>query len=156
MSDPDDIPGRALPKAPAVSWLRKLCDATIHDPKSGRIFRFIIAGGFASAVYYVIAVSVDFLHIMPTMAVNTLAYCCGIVASYTSQKYWAFRDSSSHGKAFPRFLASALSGLGLNSLIVWLLLSATVPYYIASFVATVLVAVFSYFVQRFFVFTKAG
>ncbi len=136
--------------------LQKVLNATTRNPKSGRFIRFILAGGFASAVYYVIAVSVDSLAVMPTMAVNTLAYACGIAASYTSQKYWAFRDSSAHGKAFPRFLASSLSGLALNSLIVWLLLASGTPYYLASAVATVLVALYSYVLQRFFVFTQSG
>lgn len=139
-----------------MPWAQTLAAMTIHNPKSGRIFRFFLAGCFASAVYYIFAVGVDSLGILPTMTVNTLAYGCGIIASYTSQKLWAFKDSSKHAKALPRFLASALSGLALNSGIVWLLLAATIPYFIASFIATVVVAVFSYFVQRFFVFTKTA
>ena len=92
---------------------------------------------------------------MPVMAVNTLAYLCGMVASYTSQKYWTFKDTSSHARAFPRFLLTSFSGMALNSLIVWLLLQAGAPYYIASFVAVVLGAFFFYFMQRFFVFTQS-
>jgi len=123
--------------------------------QSHRVFRFIIAGGFASAVYYVIAISLDALQVIPVMACNTVAYMCGMVASYTSQKYWTFKDSSPHAKALPRFLASSLSGMALNSLIVWLLLQAEIPYYIASFITVIVVAFFFYFVQRFFVFTQS-
>ena len=134
--------------------LRQTLDNAIHNPESGRFVRFIFAGLFASAVYYCTAVSLDFCNIIPTMATNTIAYALSVAASYTSQKFWAFRDASPHGKAFPRFMASSLAGLGLNSFIVWRLLELAVPYYIGSFAAMAAVAFFSYFLQRFFVFTK--
>lgn len=127
-----------------------------RNKESARFIRFLAAGCFASAVYYVTAVSVDFLAIIPTMAANTIAYGISVIASYTSQKYWAFRDTSAHGKAFPRFILSSLLGFMLNSGIVWVLLRSKVPFYIASFAAMAAVAVFSYFLQRFFVFTKTG
>jgi len=142
-------------KVGTVSLSSTFLVTILQTLESYRIFRFIIAGGFASAVYYVIAISLDALQIIPVMVCNTLAYMCGMGASYTSQKYWTFKDSSPHARALPRFLASSLSGMALNSLIVWLLLRAEVPYYIASFITVILVAFFFYFVQRFFVFTQS-
>lgn len=128
---------------------------TILDkPDSRQFIRFIFAGCFASAVYYFSAVSLDFFSIIPTMAANTIAYIVSVAASYTSQKLWAFKDTSSHRRAFPRFMASSLLGFCLNSTIVWLLLKVSIPFYIVSFVAMSVVAIFSYFFQRFFVFTK--
>lgn len=88
------------------------------------------------------------------MAANSIAYAFGFVASYTMQKFWTFRDASSHRKALPRFLLSSGAGFLLNSLFVWACLSIPMPYYMASFLATALVAVFSFFVQRFLVFTQ--
>lgn len=137
-----------------MNLLQQKITILLNHPKLGKLVRFFLVGGFASAVYYCIAVPLDWLEAFPTMAVNTFAYACGFVASYTGQKHWTFRDASSHGKALPRFMLSSGLGLCVNSAVVWLSLQSGIPYYIASFFAIVIAAFFSYFIQRFFVFTN--
>lgn len=127
---------------------------TLEQKQLGTMIRFAFAGGFASAVYYVVGNALAIWCVLPVMSINGLAYACGMVASYVSQKIWVFRDISSHRRAIPLFLMSSFLGLGLNSLVVWVLIGMRVRYSLASLAAIVAVAVVSYCTQRFIVFNK--
>lgn len=111
-----------------------------------------MTGGLATVTYYVLAMLLAYLTTCSVMLVNTIAYGAGFIVSYTGQKYWTFQSRSSHKKTLPLFFAVAASGFVLNSLIVWVTVNLGLPYAIAALLATAVVTVMSYILQRYVVF----
>ena len=115
--------------------------------------RFGIVGVAATIVYFVIGISLERAGVAVLVG-NAVAYVLGFIVSYFGHKLWSFQSSASHGSALPRFLIAWFAGLGLNTLIIWALMRFGAPYVVAMWVAIVLVPVFTYFAQKFWVFRQ--
>ena len=80
---------------------------------------------------------------------NTLAFCIAFGVSYLGQRYITFSTSTASAvQAGPKFFITQLAGLGLNTVIVALLLHFGVHYYICMPVASLLVPLAMYPVQK--------
>lgn len=60
---------------------------------------------------------------MQPLWANRIAFCCPLGVSFFGQTRLTFPDSTADGGAFARFAVVAVSGLGLNQLIVWVVTS---------------------------------
>ena len=77
----------------------------------GQIFRFVAAGSFAAAIYFVLMLT--FLHLGAHSAVAALlAHFLAFFVGYTVQKRFAFRSSSTHSRSLPRYALLQLSCAG--------------------------------------------
>lgn len=119
---------------------------------SKQFVRFLIAGGAATITYYALAMLLDCFTTFSVMLINTIAYGIGFIVSYAGQKYWTFKNHSSHRETLPLFFAVAAGGFLLNSLIVWVGIHFGLHYAIAALLAIVAVTIISYFFQRYVVF----
>lgn len=115
--------------------------------------RFGIVGVTATLVYYISGLGFERTGI-PVLLGNAGAYVLGFMVSYFGHKLWSFQSASQHGRTLPRFFVTWCLGLGLNTLIIWLLIHYNVPYAIAMWVAIALVPIFTYFMNKFWVFRQ--
>jgi putative flippase GtrA len=83
-------------------------------------FRYILAGGVATAVHYALLLAlVEVVGWAPAPSAM-LGASTGAVVSYLINRELAFSDTSArHQDALPRFLLVALAGAAMNGALVW-------------------------------------
>ncbi len=120
--------------------------------------RFGLVGVAATLVYFLLGLFFVYIMDLPVLVGNTLAYVLSFAISYIGQSKWTFQASGSHARMLPRFAATQLFGLGLNSLIVEGLVRLGLPYAIDMFIAAATVPVAVYLICKIWVFRpeKAG
>ena len=88
-----------------------------------QISRFGFVGVIATAVHVGVGLGLHEGADMRPFWANLIAFCCALGVSFFGQTRLTFPDSSAGGAAFVRFAAVAVSGLGLNQSIVWVVTS---------------------------------
>lgn len=97
-----------------------------------QLSRFGFVGVVATAVHVVAGLALhNGLGLTPLWA-NLIAFCCALGVSFLGQTRLTFPDATADGGAFLRFATVAVSGLGLNQAVVWVVTSAFGgPYWLA-------------------------
>ena len=97
-----------------------------------QLSRFGFVGIVATAVHTSVGLGLhEIVGMLPFWA-NMIAFCCALGVSFFGQTRLTFPDSTADGGAFVRFVVVAVSGLGLNQLIVWVMTSLVgSPYWLA-------------------------
>lgn len=93
----------------------------------------------------------------PIVLSNSLSFLCGLIVSFTLNKFWVFTINHSGFKQFTSYFALALVNLGLSNLFV---LAATeglnIAAPIAKFGAMAMIALWNYFLFGKLVFKQRG
>lgn len=85
-----------------------------------RLMRFGVTGGLTSIIYFsLIYVLIGLWSMNPTLA-SLVSFIPAIVYNYVSHKYWSFESDLSHKASLPRFAVVTISGMGINSGIIYL------------------------------------
>ena len=88
-----------------------------------QISRFGLVGVLATVTHVGVGLGLNkFAGMLPFWA-NMIAFGCALGVSFFGQTRLTFPDSTADGGAFMRFAVVAVSGLGLNQLIVWVVTS---------------------------------
>ena len=88
-----------------------------------QISRFGLVGVLATAVHVCVGLGLHEGAGMRPLWANLIAFGCALGVSFFGQTRLTFPDSTADGGAFVRFAVVAVSGLGLNQLIVWVVTS---------------------------------
>ena len=123
-----------------------------------RLVRYLFAGGCGAAVNLGIFIVLIHLTAIWYLAASVIAFSLSIVVSFLMQKYWTFRDRSNDRIHAQAALYFAITGLNLliNTLLIYLFVHyAHLHYIIAQIIASVLIAVESYFAYQRFIFEKS-
>ena len=95
-----------------------------------QLSRFGVVGILATAVHASVGLGLHEGNGMLPFWANLIAFCCALGVSFFGQTRLTFPDSSADGGAFARVAVVAVSGLGLNQLIVWVMTSLfAYPYW---------------------------
>jgi putative flippase GtrA len=84
-----------------------------------------------------------------------ISFAVSFFVSLILQKFWTFRDSSTHAMHLQagKYLASSLFGLGINTLLLYILVDHFHLFvYIGQFIAGGLTASITFFISRDIVF----
>ena len=101
-------------------------------PSLRQISRFGFVGVIATAVHVGVGLGLHEVAGMRPLWANLIAFGCALGVSFFGQTRLTFPDSSADGGAFVRFSVVAVSGLGLNQTIVWVVTSVFAsPYWLA-------------------------
>jgi putative flippase GtrA len=96
-------------------------DSESHAALTSRFARFCAIGGVVTALHYGLLVAlVEGLHANPT-ASSTVGYAVMSLLNYRLNYTYTFRSDVPHLRALPRFALVALSGMVLNSAMMYLL-----------------------------------
>ena len=112
--------------------------------------RYSLTGGMATAVHYgVLLILVEVVHIAAGWAA-ALGAIAGAAVAYLGNRRFTFTGSvARHRQALPRFLTVAALGAAVSGLVVWLGSTALGVHYLAAqVVATILVLVLTYRLNR--------
>lgn len=115
--------------------------------------RYALTGSFATATHYaILLVLVESLGV-PAPAVTALGALGGALVAYLANRRFTFYSVARHRRTLPRFLVVTALGAGLNSLIVWIGISALTWHYLAAqAVATVVILALTYHLNRSWTF----
>ena len=118
-----------------------------------RFLRYASVGVAATVLHYAVLVAgTELAGWHPAMA-SALGAVCGAVLSYACNRRFTFASAAPHREAFPRFVAIALLGAGMNALVVAL---GTIHfgwhYLIAQLLATLLVLLGGFALNRSWTF----
>lgn len=131
-----------------------------------RFMRFAVVGVTGTLVDFVLLVVLRELLGLPVLIANTLSYSAGIVNNFTLNRLWTFKEARSKGVwvQFGQFFAVSTAGLLLNNAIVLLLDTSlgalfNAPesgYLVAKVVATGVVLVWNFLINRYWTFNDVG
>lgn len=116
-----------------------------------QLIRFTGVGVIASALYFIIAASLNELLGLATLPASVIAYASAAVFAYQGHKRLTFKSSGASGE-LTKFVGATIMGLFL-ALIIPIILADYAP--IVSFLTVlVFVPICSFLMMKFFVFRK--
>jgi putative flippase GtrA len=115
-----------------------------------QLSRFGFVGILATTVHVGVGLGLhEGIGMLPFLA-NLIAFACALSVSFIGQTRLTFPDSTGDHRAFMRFSVVAVSGLGLNQLIVWVMTSVfAFPYWLALVVIIFTVPVVTFVLLKF-------
>ena len=108
------------------------------------IVRYIAVGGIATGTQYIIFIGLIQLAYLSAVLASLIGASVGACVAYLGQRAFTFDSQLSTRDTLPRFLVVAVVGAILNSLIVWIGISANINYMLAQFSATLIVVYMTY------------
>lgn len=110
------------------------------NKKLQQFFKFGLVGFSGLAIDFAITYLLkDSLHVNRYLA-NTAGFCAAVSNNYLLNRSWTFKnDDKNLLKQFVKFVLIALVGLGLNTLFILGLSQLHIPFYLAKFMAIVVV-----------------
>lgn len=114
---------------------------------------FALVGCAASVGHYGVLIALSELaHFQPVSA-SVCGFAVGAVISYGLNYTHVFKSDGKHVATFPRFIAVAVVGMGLNAAVMWLLAHELDMHYLpAQVAATIMVMGWSYTANRLWTF----
>src|SRR5262249_32848188 len=148
---------RSLVRVPFETSARRLWVVAVQYGKFGCVGILATAGHIAAFTGLI-----EFFHVAPLLA-NILAFCAAVLISFFGHFHWTFKAdakqrlfSRQQRVAFARFAVVALLGLGLNSLIVFLVVDISeLSYRYAIVPMAVVVPSILFLISKFWAFKSA-
>lgn len=116
---------------------------------------FSFVGVIATTVHYIVlGFSVHFLAINPVPA-SVFGFIAGAIVNYLLNYHFTFNSQKEHLETSLRFLMVALTGLGLNTFLMFLLTDG-LHYLLSQVCATIIVLFWNFLCNRFWTFREAN
>ena len=113
--------------------------------------RFLMVGGYNTAVSYIIYVLLVFFGLGAQMAL-LLSFFISSINSYFSQKFFVFATKGNYLKEYSKCLSTWVGSYILNAILLFLLMKTGLNAYIAEFIVLVILTVYRYVVLKYFAF----
>lgn len=118
-----------------------------------QVLKFLLAGGAATAVQYLLLVGMIEVLQTPEVPAAVTAYCLASLANYGLNYYFTFAAGGRfrHAQALPKFILVALCGLILNTSCFTVLLPY-MHYLVAQVCATVVTVIFNFLLHKLWIY----
>ena len=137
----------------------------LQGKEIGRLVRFATVGAASTLVDFGLLLALKEIGGLPILAANSLSYSMGILTNFSLNRRWTFAEARSSGlwPQLARFMAVSLTGLALNSGIVWALSAPAGSLFsremigtvAAKGIATLVVMGWNYLANRYWTFKAA-
>ena len=118
-----------------------------------QIFKFIIVGGTATVIDFVVLfILKEFIGLNEIVA-NTISFTVSVIYNYIASVKWVFDvdQDKNKSKQFITFIIFSIIGLLINNLILWICRDKLSIYYlIGKAIATGIVMVFNFITRKMF------
>lgn len=118
-----------------------------------QIFKFIIVGGTATVIDFVVLfILKEFIGLNEIVA-NTISFTVSVIYNYIASVKWVFDvdQDKNKSKQFITFIIFSIIGLLINNLILWICIDKLSIYYlIGKAIATGIVMVFNFITRKMF------
>ena len=115
------------------------------------LVRFLVVGAIATASHWLVMALLVSQEASPAIS-TAIGAAIGLHINYLGQHRFAFRSSVRHSIAFPRYLASALLGWGVNLGVFTTAIDLLNQIVAAQFIATAAATIINFIVARGMVF----
>ena len=118
-----------------------------------QIFKFIIVGGIATIIDFIVLVFLKEIIGLNEIVANTISFTVSVIYNYIASVKWVFDvdKDKNKSKQFITFITFSIIGLLLNNLILWICIDKLSIYYlIGKVIATGLVMVFNFITRKMF------
>ncbi|MDO4996431.1 MAG: GtrA family protein [Bacilli bacterium] len=118
-----------------------------------QIFKFVIVGGIATIIDFIVLVFLKELIGLNEIVANTISFTVSVIYNYIASVKWVFDvdKDKNKSKQFITFITFSIIGLLLNNLILWICIDKLSIYYlIGKVIATGLVMVFNFITRKMF------
>jgi putative flippase GtrA len=117
-----------------------------------QVWRFALAGVAATAVHFAVLIAlVEWGGLGPVLA-STIAYCFGVVVSFSLNRRFTFEKRGSLGATFAKYAALYAVGIFLNGAIMAALIAWGLWYILAQIIAVALILSWNFLGARYIVF----
>lgn len=116
----------------------------------GSFFRFSLIGMAATLIHYAILLTLVETAGLGEVLSSSVGFACSSVFNYFANYHLNFRSRKAHRTAYPKFLAIALCGLGLNGVILDLGIDILHLHYLFAQILTTGVVLFWNFSGNYF------
>jgi len=123
---------------------------------AGEALRFLAVGAAATALQYAILIALVRWAGVNAVLASTLGFAVSMWLNYALNRRYTFASDRPHAQALPRFVATALCGLGLTALGMYVLVSLLrLNYLLAQIIVTVVVTAWNFAINRWWSFRPA-
>jgi putative flippase GtrA len=127
------------------------------QPLAGTALRFLAVGAVATALQYAILIALVRWAGMGAVAASTIGFASSMGLNYALNRRYTFMSDRPHVQALPRFLATALCGLGLTALGMYILVSMLrMNYLVSQIIVTAAVTAWNFALNRWWSFRPAA
>ncbi len=124
--------------------------------KHKKLVRFLITGGSAAAVEYIVFLLLALLLAAlqsGTIIAQVLSFCTGLLVSFFLNKHWSFQSKGSAKQEFVRYFILAVINLIISTVFLWLLIEAVGLYaWVAKLIVMAMIAFWNFFLFQKFIF----
>jgi putative flippase GtrA len=114
--------------------------------------KFLVVGGLATLSQFALLFLLVELQLCSEVVASAMGYGLGAVVSYLLNYYFTFNSQQNHLATVPKFVAVAVLGLSVNTLVFYLA-NAVLPWYgLSQCVATGASLVANYLLHRFWIY----
>ena len=115
--------------------------------------RFLLVGGASTAIHYLILVGLFHGFGVNALLASGFGFSISAIFNYLMSRAFTFRSKRGHAQGVPRFIATALMGLGLNSMILWWVSAVLGWYYLfGQIIATVVTLAWNFLINKYWTF----
>jgi putative flippase GtrA len=112
--------------------------------------KYAAVGAIATLIYMGMLVAlVEVLRLDPVLS-SVISFIFILVGSYFANQYWTFRSGRGHLYSIPRYVVVSLSGLSLNTGIMYLTVNVLGWWYILGQMVAIFVVPLSNFLLNFY------
>ncbi|MDQ7988106.1 MAG: GtrA family protein [Candidatus Dactylopiibacterium sp.] len=124
-------------------------------PIGGQTFlRFLLVGGSATALHYALMAALLATGMAGAGAASAIGYTLSTFYNYAANARFTFGGGHDHRRSLPRFLLTALAGLGINQILLLGLIRLGLPVPAAQLCATAGVLLWNYLVNALWSFKR--
>jgi putative flippase GtrA len=121
--------------------------------KHTRASKFLLSGGLAAVVEYLLFTAFMYFQILPLVGAQTVSFLAGLIVSYSLNRKWVFKSENDIKKEGLKYLTLAIINLVLTNIILALLINILgVIYWIAKILVMGGVAAWNYIIFQKFIF----
>jgi putative flippase GtrA len=116
---------------------------------------FLLVGGFSTALHYIILIVLVQSDLSGPLIASAIGFTSSAIFNYILNRQLTFRSTRPHAQAAPRFALVALTGLGINTVLLWLFHGPGAQHYIiAQLLATIGTIFWNFVLNRLWTFCK--
>ena len=124
---------------------------------ASEFIRFIIIGGTATALHYLILIALVQTGAADAVVASSIGFSVSAVLNYVLNRSLTFKSRARHIDSFPKFFLVAITGLLINGSIIWLLLATGLMHYLlAQVIATGTTLIWNFLLNKFWTFRIIG
>lgn len=110
-----------------------------------KFFKFLLVGGLATAIHYLLLIILVETVDMRAATASAIGFSISAVGNYVLNHRYTFVSSASHKAAFPKFMLTAATGLGINTVTIAMFTEyLSVHYLLAQLVATAVTLIWNF------------